>query len=546
VATIADMIRSGESVEPSPRYMRPSTDSRRHEASEAHGASDCLASRQRLGLSVFLNTLVTPDCWGVGDFVALEELTMALQAYGFDFVFLGPAGACSVVGPVPASPYSPQSRLARSILHCRPERIDGWTEIPAPDRRALHEAASKLNDLPLLDLTAARDLKLAALRAIFECRREEITHDPAFAAYCEKRTSHVPRVAHYFAMQARYGSDWQTWPPELLDPPPAAASGRAYARERLFFMWCQWQLDRQFIRAATVGVPIVTDLPVGTPHASTDAWLWREATLPQLQLGSPADYFNPQGHRWGLVPVDPAQLEKQGFRPLTDALDHALAHAAGARIDHAFGLIRLYCLDAASGETPVWLQQPAATASVVTERARSAGGFIVTEELGTPPPGADALLREHGFLKQVPFISDQFDFDAPPDVLSASCHDLPTLAGCLRGQVGTQTLDPAFLVRAVARIRALAPEADRSEPEDTAPVVYRALSKLGSQTLLVSPEDVLGIRRPVNLPGVPESSWPSFRHRLPPLHELLNAPGLTAVARELSTSFGARSRDFRL
>jgi (1->4)-alpha-D-glucan 1-alpha-D-glucosylmutase len=176
------------------------------------------------------------------------------------------------------------------------------------------------------------------------------------------------------------------------------------------------------------------------------------------------------------------------------------------------------------------VEQPAELLDVVAEEAHMLGATVITEELGTPPPRGAAPFRQRGFLSQVPLISDQFDLENPPAVSSLSCHDLPTIAACLNGPGGWPVLNDSFLRRARRRLLALEPGIQGQHGRPAAAALLDRLAQLGPRIVLATLEDMLGLTRPVNLPGVSEERWPSFRHRLPPLEDILNRPVLASAS----------------
>jgi 4-alpha-glucanotransferase len=337
--------------------------------------------------------------------------------------------------------------------------------------------------------------------------------------------------ALYSAAQLHFGPAWADWPPELQRPDTAEASRWAHdlAADIEFFRWCQWQLDMQFFAVGRHGVAIFTDLPVGTPYSSADCWLWQDFVRPELQLGAPGDYFNPSGHRWSLTPFDPALVAAVDYRPIIAALRNTLRHADGVRIDHAFGLIRQHCLPASGDGPGRWIQQSGGMVDAIGREARQRGACVLSEELGTAPPTGLTRLRQHGFRKQVPYISDQFDDDAPPEFTGLSCHDLPTVAALLSDADDESALDHEFRGRARKRLHELEPAVGTLPIAEGIALLYGGLARRVSADVAISPEDILAERRPVNLPGVPGSEWPSFLRRLPSNAALMEPPALGRI-----------------
>lgn len=478
---------------------------------------------------VFVNNLRTSGSWGVGDLADVAHVADLVAGEGVDLVALGPTSAISMWGPVAASPYSPSSRLFKSVLHLRPELVPGCSEL-VDELRDAHVLADRLNQLDLLDLTAARDTKLLVLRRLFDrALASGALRAPAFRRFQRDLYPELGLYALFCAAHEVFGGDWRSWPLELRHPSRAVRSrfSGEHERDRLFVEWCQWQLDEQMERAAGRGCGLVVDLPVATPPDSADAWMWQDGFEGCEQLGAPADYFNPHGHAWGLVPLHPKALVDLEFRPFIAAVRNNLRHAAALRLDHAYGLFQQYWRPAGGGAGRFVSQPSRQLLDLLAIEAGRAGAFVVTEELGTEPSGAEERFREYGFLSLRPFVSDQFDPERAAGFLSVTCHDLPPLGTCLSSGAQPVT-DHVFLDRARSRVHALLNGAAADEPLPVA--VYRALSALSPNVLAFSADDVFLTKAPFNLPGVSDELWPNFLKRAPLLADLARHPSFAGTA----------------
>lgn len=465
--------------------------------------------------------------WGVGDFADLARLARWCAESEAVYLFLGPTAAGRVRPPVHSSPYSPSSRLFHDLLLIHPPAVPGWSE-DRSDLRKLRDTAEGLRSAADV-LDAALALKLRALRILFAHATggNGIVDDAGFADFRRRRGATLAQFALHCAIEHRFGSDLSRWPTELSTP--EAAEESAWAAEhhelRLFFEWCQWQLDEQLARVADRGVGLVRDLPVGTPAGSADGWMWRGCTVQGWELGAPGDYFNPDGHRWGLVPQEPSQLCRLGMQPFRAALRATLERAAGVRIDHALGLVRQFWIPAGG---PVsagsYVPQPlTAFADIIAIEAHQNAAFVATEELGTSAPGLPEALRERGFLDYAAVVSDDFPSRSPGGIVSATTHDLPTSTGCWTGadedslrRAGID-VDPAYARRARRRLAQVAQVADTAPAGELVEQLYRRLGESASAVVVVPLEDLLGIERRPNAPGSGDR-WPSFRQpvALPP------------------------------
>lgn len=525
-----------------------------HNLLDADGAVACHVAivpqrlarpRRSSAWAIFLSTLRSTSSWGIGDFHDLSVFAQWCRSVDAGYLFLGPTNASHLTPPVSASPYSPSSRLFHNIAHLHPPAIDGWAEL-GPELRGEAVRARSLNDLPYVDADRALAAKLAVLRPIFALTtRRRGAAAASRRRFSEAEGNELRLFALYCAIESQLGPHWTSWPPDLRTPEMASSSRWAKEHEELirFFEWCQWQLDCQLADAASQGTGLVRDLPVATPLASADAWMWQDCLATGWELGAPPDYFSTDGHRWALAPYRPRALASAGFRPFRLAVRATLRHAAGIRIDHALGLLRQYWIPA--GGDPAdgrYVRQPTRPLlDIICIEAHRQQAFVVTEELGTPPSAGRGAFRARGFLDYCPVTSDEFGQRSAEAIVSATTHDLPTVAGCWTGAderlltaAGIRT-DPAFAARARHRMRELTGLPRGAAAVAVAERLYQVLAASGSPIVVASLEDALGIRERPNAPGA-GAKWRSFARGLPLLPELLDDNRVARLAAAIRDS----------
>jgi 4-alpha-glucanotransferase len=489
----------------------------------------------------------TATSWGVGDFCDLRQFCSWARRSGARYVFLGPTSAGHVIPPVHPSPYSPSSRLFHQLIHLYPPAIPGWESLGPSTRRAA-VTALELTDTQTVDLDAVLALKLPVLRELFRRAndRPSMNDEKGLAAFRADMGAELRLFALYCASETQHGQDWRHWPAELRTPSRALSSPWARRNEEMinFFEWCQWQLDQQFSAASAHGVGLVRDLPVGTPLKSADAWMWQDCLAADEMLGAPPDYFSPVGHGWDLVPYHPRALAAVGFHPFRRTLHAAFRHAAGVRIDHALGLLRQYWIP--SGRSPsegrYVDQNGKALMDIIAIEAHRRQAFVVSEELGTIPPGGTKVFRERDFLDFAAVIAEGFDLRSLGGVVAASTHDLPTIAGCWTGEdcrmlaAAGIPVDHGFSVRARERLRRHSTVSEYAPADQVALRLYGSLAASDAVVVVLSVEDALGMVTRPNVPGSSPSKWPNFRRRLPALTELDQSLILHRLTAALRTS----------
>ncbi|WP_223199295.1 4-alpha-glucanotransferase [Solihabitans fulvus] len=487
------------------------------------------------GWMLQLYALRSRESWGMGDFGDLATIAARSRSdLGAGVVLVNPVQAIAPTTPVQRSPYSPASRRFANPLYLRITDTDAFAEAdPATRSRVL--ALRPPGDTELIDHDGVWLAKRAALEALWADRPRavDVDADPAlrdFATFC--------------AIADRHGPDWRTWPEALRHPagPAVAAARRELAQAVAFHAWlqrlCADQLGAARRAAAGMAVGIVHDLPVGVDPGGADAWALQDVFASRVRVGAPPDAFSQQGQDWNLPPWRPDRLADAGHGPFRDVLRAVLGHADGIRIDHVAGLWRLWWIP--PGEPPsrgTYVRYDAeAMLGVLALEAHRAGAVVVGEDLGTVEPAVTTTLHERGMLSSA-VLWFQRDYDVaghpmvPPQqwtesaMASISTHDLPTVAGFLRGEHVRVRASLGMLTRPVEREEADAAAELRGivdllaaeglvgpDPDERELIValHALLARAPSRLLLTSPQDALGDPRQPNLPGTVDQ-YPNWR-----------------------------------
>jgi (1->4)-alpha-D-glucan 1-alpha-D-glucosylmutase len=522
------------------------------------------------GPSVQLYALRSRRNWGIGDFTDLSHLAAIAAREGADFVGVNPLHALFLVRPDDASPYSPSSRLAVNPLYLDVEALDDFATCEAA--RATVASApfqadlAALRGVPLVDYPAVAARKLRVLAQVFDhFSREHLerTTDRGLAlrAFGEAHRDLAFTPALFEALHAAlHAGDpaawgWPAWPERYRDHEGAAVQAFAHAhrREVDFFLYLQWQADRQLAaaQAAATGagmrIGLYRDLAVGANPGGAETWQAPERFAIGVHVGAPPDEFNRGGQDWGLPPWIPHRLPAGAYAPWVALLRANMRHAGALRIDHVMALLRLFWI-------PEGAKPPAGTyvayplddllALLALESARHACA-VIGEDLGTVPDEVRAALRDAGVHSYRVLWFERGAggaFARPKDypaqaLCSVTTHDLPTLAGFWSGadlaardalalfpdatvreaQYAERAADRPRLVRALAD-EGLAAAADPL-PDALDATLVRAvhayLARTPSALMAVQLEDVFGETEQVNLPATSEGQRPNWRRKVP-------------------------------
>ncbi|MEE4450460.1 4-alpha-glucanotransferase [Novosphingobium resinovorum] len=500
-----------------------------------------------------------------GTFAELAEAVDAFAARGAHALAINPVHALFAGHGRDFSPYSPSSRLFLNGAMGDPALL-GLPPLPEEDAPAD----------PLIDWESALPRRLATLRAYYagldDDIRRRITSDNAVHGEDLRRQALYDALDVHF--RARGANGWQDWPQAFHAPdgPAAATFAREHAAEVDFHLFTQW-LARESLaevqrraRAAGMAVGLLADLAVGVHTGGADAWAMGDTLLQSLTIGAPPDPLGPQGQNWMLTGFSPRGLARSGYAPWISTIRAALSTAGALRIDHAFGLARLWVVPQGEPSSAgAYLRYPFTDLiRLVTLEAHLAGALIVAEDLGTMPPGFGPAITARGMLgmrvlwferaADGGFVGAQ-DYD-PQAVAMTGTHDTPTVAGWWSGRdlawaealgrlPDAMTPDEAALRRAWDRGLLWATlthdTAPRPSPEDTAPVVEAALRHVARTPCglaIVPLEDLLADPEQPNLPGT-VTEHPNWRRRLEaPLERMLDVP--ETVARVKAMERGER------
>lgn len=495
------------------------------------------------GVSVQIPSLKGARPSPFGTFGELAEAARALGAAGADALAINPVHALFPGHGKGYSPYSPSSRLFLNGALADPA-LAGLPPLPAGEGP------------PLIDWAEALPRRLAELRAVFDgldpARRAALTaaEDPNL----RRHALFDALDCHFRAATGAHG--WRDWPESYRDPEGKDAMRFAgkHPEELAFHLFVQ-NLARQGLEAAQIAakevgmaIGLIGDLAVGVDPSGSDAWSLRHAMLDGLTIGAPPDPLGPLGQNWSITGFSPDGLRTTGYEPWIAMIRAGLASGGGLRIDHAFGLARLWVIpEGGATADGAYLAYPFEDLiRLATLEAHRAGAFIIAEDLGTAPYGftgavtARAMLgmrvlwferaTDHGFI-------GAGDYE-PLSAAMSGTHDTVTVAGWWRGRDLDWAEELGRLPQGTTRVEAesirewdrgllwstLDHTRPRPAPDDPQPVVDAAIAHIArtpSAIALVSLEDMLGEEEQPNLPGTVDVH-PNWRRRCAaPVAELL-------------------------
>ena len=456
-----------------------------------------------------------------------------------------PLLAAFVDQPFEPSPYSPVSRLFWNELYVSPA---------PPLARA---PAASAPPVGLVDYRGAGRARRAAVHA--EAAAFFGSAGDAARAELEQFVASRPRLLDYARFRAacdRTATAWPGW--GARQRAGELRHGDFAAEDEQYYLYAQWQADRQLARIGTAardgGAALYLDLPLGVNPDGYDAWRFRDVFVDGASAGAPPDALFTGGQDWGFRPFSPMRLRETGYAYLVEILRHHLRYARMLRLDHVMWLFRLYWIPAGlSAREGVYVQYPAAElfAVLAIESVRH-NARIVGEDLGTVPRAVRSAMGRH-HVQRIFVIQ----YELQPEnaallgevprhaVASINTHDMPPFAGFVHARDVDDQVDLALIDDAGARAARAAREATvrrlaehfgtGADVRALLHALLRYLAAGDARTVLVNLEDLWLEEQPQNVPGT-AGERPNWRRRLARALEAIESdPEIARLLREIDS-----------
>ena len=502
-------------------------------------------------LSAQLYAVRSARNWGHGDFSDLLELIDLAADLGAAGVGLNPLHALLDDKAEEPSPYYPNSRLFLNPLYID---LGAVPEFPGIEAAGLRDDVERLRGSRNIDYPAVAEIKWRALRLAHETFRSSACAERrrSFEQFQRNHPSPLNRFACFEFLRRKFAKPWWEWPDEYRRPGEGALIRLRRDDEGAieFFEFVQWlahsQLEQCRLSAQRMPVGLYLDVAVGVRSDGFDAWCDQDAVLAGMAVGAPPDQLNSEGQNWGLAGFNPLGLEHRQFEPFRRLLKAAMQYAGAVRLDHVLGLQRLYLIPhGVPASEGTYMRLPFDALLAVTALASTENSCVVIgEDLGTVPENFRETLADWGIWSyQVMLFERAADgaFVAPGNyrekaLVTFGTHDTATFAGwwdhhdltvkrALNIEPGESDDD-----RRRARDALRHALSERGIHATDFIAIARYLAATPSRLLVISLEDLLGVRDQVNLPGT-LNEHPNWRQPLPVvLEELRDQKGLALIA----------------
>lgn len=530
---------------------------------------DVLADEKKVfGYPLQLYSLKSKNNWGIGDYSDLKKMVDISLKTGASFIGVNPLTALFQDNPDDASPYFPCSRLFLNPLYVDMEAVveakDNPEFVELKECPIFQEHLKKARESETVDYQKVAAIKKQAFKVLFKRFRTNNFDDEGnaitkrgkdFETFLKEKGKNLENFALFQTLRNHASKNktsmmWRAWKKGFQSPESKEIAAFLKENEMSVLRICyqqfvayeQFQSVLKKIEKLPLG--LYTDMPVGVSDNSAEVWSNQEVFMQGVTTGAPPDTFNLNGQDWSLAPFNPNMLKKTGFKAFIDVIRGAMKGAGAVRIDHAFGLMRLYLR--VQGATGAYLKYPfEELTGIMALESHLNKTVVIAEDLGTAPDGfSDEMIKLNAFsFKIMHYQQDWQGLMRPEDypacsLISTGTHDLPSYTGFFKELDLELGLEKKTISKEQythhkenrKREKQLFMEAFKRQgyellenqeellpkegvPTFFIPYIYQYLAETKSKILLVRPEDVFEMDKQFNLPGT-YMEYPNWRYKL--------------------------------
>lgn len=286
------------------------------------------------------------DC-GVGDFMDLKEMVDWAVATGMKAIQLLPINDTTMTGSWRDSyPYNANSTMALHPMYLRLEDVGEVRDKAFMDQ--YDRERRRLNELQVIDYEQVNAVKKCYLERIYDQNGRDDMATPRYARFVAENRHWLADYAAFSVLRDVHDTaDFTRWGRHATYTATTAAEvALAYPRETAMVYYIQYHLDRQLSEvkeyAASHGVALKGDIPIGISRTSVDAWAQPRLFNLDSQAGAPPDAFSANGQNWGFPTYNWDEMERDGYSWWRQRFEKMARHFDAYRIDHVLGFFRIW------------------------------------------------------------------------------------------------------------------------------------------------------------------------------------------------------------
>ena len=311
------------------------------------------------GVAIPVFSLRSENSFGTGEFTDLNLMVDWAKLTGLKLIQLLPINDTTATHTYQDSyPYAAVSAFGLHPLFLNLATVAGKEN--AAVLVPLLKQQKALNALPDVDYVAVMELKMIAVKKIYDLQKLAFNKDTTYLRFFEVNHQWlVPYAVFCYLRDANGTADYSLWPThkvyneaavlKLASPAETTYDGIA------LHYFIQYHLHLQLKTATDYAhknsVVLKGDLPIGIYRYSCDAWMAPELYNMDQQAGAPPDDFAVKGQNWGFPTYNWSKMKATDFAWWRQRFEQMSIYFDVFRIDHILGFFRIWSipLDAVEG-----------------------------------------------------------------------------------------------------------------------------------------------------------------------------------------------------
>jgi 4-alpha-glucanotransferase len=302
------------------------------------------------GVAIPIFSLRSKQSFGIGEFADISQLAELSEKAGMKVIQVLPVNDTIATRTWKDSyPYAAISVYALHPLFINIEKIAPFAL--KKDATSYARNRTKLNALEQIDFEAVLQLKTKYLRIIYDQEKEKTFKTRAFKSFISQNKEWLLPYAVFAYLRDINGTpDFSQWKEHQVFHPSIVSkltSKKASTFDDVyFFVFQQYHADKQLKEAksdaASKGIVLKGDLPIGIYRYSCDAWVAPELYNMNEQAGAPPDDYSVLGQNWGFPTYNWEEMAKDGYLWWQKRMQKLSEYFDALRIDHILGFFRIW------------------------------------------------------------------------------------------------------------------------------------------------------------------------------------------------------------
>ena len=312
------------------------------------------------GTAVPVFSLRTRDGYGIGDFSCIKKAADWLHATGQNILQILPVNdTLATFSWADSYPYNAISAIALNPMYLNPSLVGDLSRPSTADRQDKYEEALQelerrrktIDASDSVDFEAVIALKNNYIHLLFDRFSESTFASGGFKRFWDENKEWLLPYAAFCTLRDEYKTpDFNKWGENAVYAANLAEKmfyGKENYHDRMsVYIFTQYHLHVQLADAvsyaASKGIAIMGDIPIGISPCSVEAWTLPEYFNMGFSAGAPPDYFSKDGQNWGFPTYNWENMAKDGYSWWKSRLNKMSQYFTMYRIDHILGFFRIW------------------------------------------------------------------------------------------------------------------------------------------------------------------------------------------------------------